>query len=68
MSVPSTPNIYPKPCAELDNIVVFWQPPISDGGSPIISYTIICSPNNFTRTVPSNYNQIQLDGLVRGID
>ena len=68
MAVPSTPNIYPRPRALLDSIMLYWRPPSSAGSSPIVGYTITCPLINYYKTVPASYDIVTVRGLVNGID
>ena len=63
-SVPGAPILYPKPRAQLDYITVYWQP----APGTVSSYTITCAPISYSRTVPANFNQIELHGLSPNIE
>ena len=61
---PGAPILYPKPRAQLDYITIYWQP----ASGTVSSYTITCAPISYSRTVPANFNQIELHGLSTNIE
>lgn len=49
MSVPGPPVIRPRPRVTNNTYEVWWQPPVSDGGSPITGYVLEC-PSVYVNT------------------
>jgi hypothetical protein len=45
---------------------IFWDTPLSDGGTPITSYTITSSPGNLTTTVGGSLQSGTVSGLTNG--
>ena len=48
-SVPSAPSITTTTYDD-QSISVYWNPPVSDGGAPILGYTVTSTPGSFTCT------------------
>ncbi|WP_370586006.1 fibronectin type III domain-containing protein [Tessaracoccus sp. MC1756] len=48
------------------SVKVSWATPISDGGSPITSYTITAQPGSLTKTVNGNTTTATFTGLTNG--
>lgn len=45
---------------------VSWAPPITDGGSAVLSYTVTASPGGATATVPAAPTTTVIGGLING--
>jgi len=43
-----------------------WQPPVIDGGTPVISYTATVSQGTYTKTITTNDTSCVFDGLSLG--
>jgi hypothetical protein len=66
MSAPSAPQIVPRPRPTTSSIQFFWQPPASDGGSPIIKYTLESVSPAFSQDISANQSTYTVTGLSAG--
>lgn len=55
------PNSWPQ-CSD-SQIEFFWEPPASDGGSPITHYTLACSDIAFSQDISANVPSYLVTGL-----
>ncbi len=67
MSAPSAPQIVPRPRPATSSIQFYWQPPASDGGSPIIKYTLACASPPYSQDISANQATYTVTGLTTGI-
>ncbi len=65
ISAPSEPQNV-KVTTNLNTATVTYTVPISNGGSPINSYTVVCMPGNITQT--TNNNSVEFSGLTSNIN
>ena len=63
MSAPSAPNIELRPWPEDGAITFYWQPPSSDGGSPIINYTLAEAAAAYTQDISAGTPFYRVSGL-----
>lgn len=68
MSVPSPPQINDLPRVDPTSIQFWWDPPLSDGGSPITGYTLTgVSPSIAPITIGPSQNTYWKRGLTTGV-
>jgi hypothetical protein len=59
MSVPGPPLIYPQGSGSFNSIQLWWRAPLTDGGSPITSYTISCPELGYSQQLTNtSFNTI----------
>jgi hypothetical protein len=68
MSVPSEPQIYIRPGVWDSNIQLYWQPPLDNGGSNILSYTIQCQDISLNLILPPTDRSTIVANLINGVD
>ena len=68
MSVPSEPQIYIRPGVWDQNIQLYWQPPLDNGGGNILSYTLQCPNISFINILPSTDRSSRVSNLTNGVD
>lgn len=68
MSVPTAPQIEVRPLCSDQEITFFWQPPTSDGGSPILHYTLACPEIPYTQDISANVPFFRVTGLTNQVD
>jgi hypothetical protein len=64
MSIPSVPQIFIRPDAINQALRFFWEPPVSDGGSPVTSYFL--TDGTLSYTIPATQLSYQVTGLTNG--
>jgi len=67
ITVPSPPLNVTAVLSSNQQVLVTWSPPLKDGGSEILSYTVTSSPGNITEKVSSKKNQVYISGLTDGL-
>lgn len=67
MSVPTPPQVNPLPRVGPTTIEVWWDPPLSDGGSAVTSYTLACASPALTFTIPASQNTYLVIGLTTSV-
>jgi hypothetical protein len=65
---PTPPNIVLRPWATFSEINFYWSAPTSDGGSPILKYTLACPAINYEKDISANVYSHAVKGFVNGID
>lgn len=65
MSTPGPPQNRLRPKATDGTLEFWWQPPVSDGGSPITGYTIEI-PGVYVDTTPAEARYYKITGLTNG--
>jgi Fibronectin type III domain len=66
MSAPSPPQANPLPRVGPTTLEFWWDPPATDGGSPVTSYTLQCTAISYSQTFsPSDYYAL-VTGLTTG--
>jgi hypothetical protein len=65
-TVPSPPTVVNAIPNGSQSAQVAWDVPVSDGGSPIISYTVTSSPGGITRTIDAPSTTTPISGLIDG--
>ena len=65
-TIPSAPLITKVEATDADEAVIFFNPPASDGGSPVYYYTVISNPGLVTVLSPqSGSGSITVTGLTK---
>lgn len=67
MSVPTPPQVNPLPRVDATQIQFWWDPPLSDGGNPVLDYTLSCISPALSFTVAANQNTFLVTGLTTGV-
>lgn len=67
-TVPTEPIIVPRPRPSTGSAQFYWQPPGSDGGSPIIRYTLACAAIAFTQDISATESTYTATGLPNKVD
>ncbi len=65
-TVPTAPQVYPRPLVESTAITFWWNAPSNDGGSAITSYTLTCASPSITQTVSASSRSAYITGLSAG--
>lgn len=68
MSVPTPPQVNPLPRVDATQIQFWWDPPLSDGGSPVLEYTLACVSPSLTFTIPASQDTYLVTGLSTGVN
>lgn len=68
MSVPGPPNIYVRPRALLNSIILYWRPPVTIGSSEITGYTIVNDEISYSQDVGPGARAHTITGLSVGND
>lgn len=68
MSAPSAPQIVPRPRPTTTAIQFYWEPPASDGGSPVTKYTLANGDIAYSQDISANVATYTVTGLSAGID
>lgn len=62
-TVPTVPQIKLNPVASNGALNFYWLAPTTDGGSPVSSYTLICSSISYTTSINAASTYCQVSGL-----
>jgi hypothetical protein len=62
-TVPSTPQIKLNPVASNTALNFYWLAPTTDGGSPVSSYTLLCSSIPYSTSINSLSTYCRVAGL-----
>lgn len=65
---PTPPNIVLRPWATFSEINFYWSAPTSDGGSPVLKYTLSCPAINYEKDISANVFSHAVKGFVNGVD
>jgi hypothetical protein len=68
MSVPSAPQIVPRPLCRDGEIVFYWQPPADTGGSAITAYTLYCPALSLAQSIAADQLTYVATGITNQID
>jgi len=74
-SAPVTPQVLTVPGAPVGVVAsaanasaaIAWTAPASNGGSPLISYTVTATPGPLTMSVPATQSGVNFTGLTNGV-
>jgi hypothetical protein len=68
MSLPSAPQIVPRPLCRNEEITFYWQPPANTGGSSITSYTLYAPALSYSQSIPANQLSLTVTGFPNKVD